>query len=361
MSALWNRCKRLAALENLLGILLGGTIVAVLFLVSASFRPGRNHRNETQLVSFDPPFIELGPALQDETLTYHLHLVNRSSDAMRILGLRASCNCTFINKDLTNTTIPPHGSISVPVQYRTGSAIGPVASTLEALIGSKDSRFYAQARLEGYIQPDFEFEPHSLNFGTLRPGEEATKTIRFAAGALKHLAISSPRSSQPEFTVTVRGSAAASAAQLPKMFITFKAPSNNCSQLLSGFVQADMSSKRVPHLVIPVSAQVIPELEITPDVIILPADAINQESRFTIRTVIPSRIVRVVAATDLGSHEIPTFAGGTNVPPAWGLSHVRRVSNAALAGAKQLNFELEVRKGTARVEARSVPVSIKSL
>lgn len=131
--------------------------------------------------------------------------------------------------------------------------------------------------------------------------------------------------------------------------------------MFGGAVEFETSSKRVPHVRVPVSAVVAPDFEISPEVIILQHGEPTGESRVTIRSLKPSRIIRLQIMTAEGPKELPTAVVTEDLNDDLGLSHVRRVKNSSLALAQRIDFEVEIRNGAGQKETRSASVQIKGL
>ena len=126
-------------------------------------------------------------------------------------------------------------------------------------------------------------------------------------------------------------------------------------------VEIETSSKQVPHARVPVSATVTPDVEITPEVIVLQKLGPPADSRVTIRTLEASRIIRLLLLTSQGYQTLTQGAVTAYLNDIPGLSHFCTFKNSSLVGAKRLEFELEILKEAGRIEARSAFVEIKGL
>ena len=83
--------------------------------------------------------------------------------------------------------------------------------------------------------------------------------------------------------------------------VVFSAPPLRRRELFSRPLTLPTLSTRVPRVEIALKAQVVPEVEITPDPLVLGPDPASGESRFSVRTRQPSRIVRAVGKSAHGA------------------------------------------------------------
>jgi hypothetical protein len=233
---------------------------------------------------------------------------------------------------------------------------------VEVALDAKSARYKTRAILRGEVNEDFTVEPNSVDFGSLRPGEEVVRTVVFRPKALKKLEVTVPKSSGIPFEILAKEPKGEGVADTNyELSITFHAPTTASRQTFSDSINVTTSSKRVPTVSIPVSGKVVPDIEISPEVVILPANGISGESRFTLLTAQPSRLVRITGKTSAGPKEIQTAGEKKNIFGDWGMSHTFRIVNSALTTAERIDVALEVQHGSDRLEARSVSVQIKGL
>jgi hypothetical protein len=370
MTPKW-QTKTFLSRENVFGFVVGLSLVAVLFLVSRSGKGVKDLVSEgkdvaqQQMVFFEPPTFHFGTILQQETVRHTFRLVNRGTGAVQILALRSTCNCTIIKEKLAGMNISPSGSLVIPVEFASGSQEGAISSAVEALLECEGVRYHARARLHGNVNADFTFLPRMVDFGSLEVGEKATETIDFQPGALKGFLMKNPQPTRSEFTVSFANATndevQASAGKRPQLAVTFEAPVVNRSTVFSGAIEVETSSERMPMVRIPVRASVRPNVEVTPEVVVLPAAVASGESRFKIRTLQPSKIVRATILTPDGFKRLQPNIETTDLNQSWELTHIRHAQNASLADAERIDFELEVRSGIGRKEARTVSVQVQRL
>lgn len=219
--------------EIMFGFLFGGCIVAVLYIADPHSREAKGRPDTEQPAVFDPPSFNLGTILQAEVITHEFKLINRSTNEMRIVALRTSCHCTVIDKASTGTGIPPQGFVLLPVTFDSGLDEGTVAASVEVVLETQGKRHYARADLKGQINADFRIVPRSLDFGRLKPGERATRTIQIMRGALNDLKLMQARSSGIFNCAFVTNLPGALPPELPEIAVTFDAPSISSSQVSS--------------------------------------------------------------------------------------------------------------------------------
>ena len=142
--------------------------------------------------------------------------------------------------------------------------------------------------------------------------------------------------------------------------VVFSAPPLRRRELFSRPLTLPTLSTRVPRVEIALKAQVVPEVEITPDPLVLGPDPASGESRFSVRTRQPSRIVRAVGKSAHGAKVVELDQSGQE-DSEWGLAHHFLVRNSSLAGARQIDVELEVQRGAGETEARSASAQIERL
>jgi len=347
---------------------LGLCIVAVLSAAITARDNKKESSTSELLVSFDPPSFNFGTVLQNEIVQHEFRLVNRSSNEMRIVSLQTSCSCTLAAEASGTKVIPPHDAIVIPVEFHSGARDGSVSSSVTVRLEENGGHpHFAQAILQGNVNADFTIDPLGVDFGALKPGQEATQKIVLRPKALTSISITNLRSSGKEFQVALQQDrTSASADTMAEIFITFRAPKMNHRQPFSEILQVNTSSQRVPEFGLPLRGLVVPDVEIVPDVLVLPSDTSRGESRVTLRTEEPSRIVRVSSETSAGIKELPSVQDQTvhedsGVPPGWRFAHVCHILHSNLRGAQQINIAFEIRHGADRIEARSVSVQVKSL
>jgi hypothetical protein len=357
----WDRKDRMMAferysrfLETTLGWFGGLFIMALLFLVlprlsrqqsTVGFVHPAHSSDHGPVVAFNPPSFDYGTLFQQQTINHTFRLINRTTNEMHVVAIQTSCSCTLVSTSMLGTIVRPNDEVLFPVSFDTGSRSGPTDSRIDVALQAEGIRYVAQARLYGAVVPDFDFDPKALAFGALNPAEKSTRTVAFRPEALAQFELVATQTWLGPFEVWV---------QKQMVRVTFHAPESTHSETFCYSLRVATSSQRAPEVIIPLSGQVVPDVEVTPRLVVLSGNGAFQESRFTLRTTKPSRINRVLINPN---KVIPSPIQSED----WALSHVFAVSNALLSGADRMDFELEVRNRAGQTEARSSSVQVKSL
>ena len=83
-------------------------------------------------VVFDPPAVDLGYILPNQTVNTIIQVRNIGSEPLKITLVKPSCTCTTLD-DLTGTVIPPGESVSLTAQLKARSRPSPVTSSITFL------------------------------------------------------------------------------------------------------------------------------------------------------------------------------------------------------------------------------------
>jgi hypothetical protein len=347
--------------------ILAGFCIVITLVLLAIFRAKALGSNE--LLSVEPPVFNLGTIFQAQTISREFSLSNRSEQAIRIVAVKSTCSCTIVRNEVDEVigkVILPGGHLMIPVDYSVRERKGPVSSFVSIFFGVTNDMqhlFEVQAHMEGVALPEFTLKPDTIDFGDLKPGEQCSKTVTFLPGQEKNLKISDPVSAVEAFRVSLQQKK----EDLPEAswvaVITFKAPTNVIHQeTLSEIVRFKTSSERVPQASIYVVGNVIPDVEITPTMIIVPSSGLVKggQNELIIHTSQLSRIEHLISKGLNTSLDIQTSNNPATMD-GWDKIHHLRIPNTLLAQAIGVDVELEVHSGADRIEARSVFVPIKSL
>jgi len=355
---------------NMYGLIVALSVVFVSFLVATklyNYKAPASLRNSK--VVFDPPQFDFGNRQQHELIDNVFHLLNRGENPAFVVGIHTTCSCTLIEENVLGKMIPPHGAISIPVSFDTGLKEGDAAAsvTIYWQVGGMDSNspvYESQASLQGKVFPEFVIEPRTVDFGELKPGEAVTNIVAFYPGNDKNFTISDIRTTSSDFKAALINGGDKSAKykdSLAQLAITFYAPKVSQSETLNDIVHFTSTSKLVPSGEIPVRGTVMPDIEVIPEMIVLPSSGVLGLSDITIHTHYPSRISHIVVR---GLME-PFDSGGGDAfhvdPETYNTAYHWRIPNTIIASAKAIDFELEVRNESGRVEARSASVLVKRL
>jgi hypothetical protein len=334
--------------------------LAFYFIILRLYAPSSSHA-DTVTVEFDPPVLDLGTIFQNQKIRRDFKLFNRGAHEVRILSIRSTCNCTAFGESLARRSVPAGGSVLIPVEYESSADDGTISSRVEVGVETAGKKYYVQARVQGQITADFAIVPRLVDFGTLKPGEHATKTINFVRGGSADVRIKRVRST-PGVAISLGRNGPGSQPGIPcSIEVTYDAPSTYVSQTFGGTVEVETSSAFMPLVKIPVSGTVAPDVEMTPQLIVLQKPRPSGECRITARTREPSRIIRLLALTSQGYQAVTGDALSGSLDDTMRVSHLCVFKNLALVGTKRLDFEFEVRKQAGGTETRSAFVEIKGL
>jgi len=262
--------------------------------------------------------------------------------------------------------IPPGGHLTIPVDYEVGEGTGPLSSLISIYVAATNAiehLYEVQAHLKGTALPEFTTEPAMIDFGSLKPGEQSSKTVTFLPQNAKNLRISDPVSRVPEFQACMQQKKTDSSDAPSTAVITFHAPTNASRQeTLSEVVRFKTSSKRVPTASIHVVGKIVPDVEIIPNMVVVPSSGLAEggQTELTVRTSELSRVMHLTRKVRNASLDIQS-SNNLATADARSKTHHLRIPNALLTQAIGVSVELEVHGGADRIEARSVFVPIKCL
>ncbi|QEG38679.1 DUF1573 domain-containing protein [Roseimaritima ulvae] len=105
---------------------------------------------------------------------FRFPIQNNTNTDIHISTVRASCGCT--TPTVETEWVRAGSSGSLLATFNTDTFKGKKGATLTVVI---DRPVYAEVRLrvDGYIRQDIVFNPGSVEFGNVRPGEQAEKTV----------------------------------------------------------------------------------------------------------------------------------------------------------------------------------------
>lgn len=354
--------------ETFIGLLAGLFIVLLLFILSqnevvqiAKSDKNKIHKGKEELeVFFDPAFVYYSNVLQATTINHNFRLVNKSTNEMVIYEIRSGCSCTIVSNEFVGKTIKPDQEIFIPVSFYSDSRSGINDSVIEVFLGWNSNRFLAPAILRVDVIEDYVYSPKSVDFGEIYPGQSATQTVRFIAKALDNLIITQNYTKTGPFEVFVKNSDGQN-KNVREVSIVFKAPESAKWEYLNDVVNISTSSRRVPIAQIPVCGRIVPEIEVIPQMLILPLDPVYGESRLTVRTRRPSRILRVAGKTAEKLIEVPSLINNNIGINEYLFSHDLIVTNKDIAGLRQLNIQLQIRRDLSKYETRNLFIEVKNL
>jgi hypothetical protein len=244
--------------------------------------------------------------------------------------------------------LQPNESLSIPLLFASGDRSGPITTTLDVTLEGNGMKYVTQASMNCEVLSDYSFTPKAFDFGVIRPDELSSKSINFRPVALEKIELVATQTWLGPFEVRIRDQT---------VEVTFHAPKIEHREIFTRSLRVLTSSKRVPEVSIPINARVIPDIEVSPSILVLTDNSFSDESRLTLLTEQPSRIKRIV--TNPGENKLDTAK--TPGEAYWIKNHDVRINNSMLTGMERIDIELEVRESGGRIEARSASVSVKTI
>ncbi len=357
------RWGRLRPSENALAVLLTAGVFATLAIAAGVPLPAKSPPRNPQVVAFDPPSHDFGTAFQSVTIRRFFRLVNRTDEPMKLAALKTTCSCTLPSGDVVGTIIPPRRGFEIPVDFKTGARDGPSSSHITALLVTGGGlKYIAVAELRGIVSADFTVEPRTLDFGSVEPGEAVTREVVFTPKALKSFAVKDCRILAPHFQVAMKQPDPSGGKSCETILsVVFNAPVLAHRQTFSGRLLAATSSQRVPQFGLDLRACVCPDIDVEPNVLVIPPPPVVGDTLLRVRSSRPSQLTCITVDSADGKRDL--YGAGAEVPheQEFGLSHIFSVSNASVVKASSLTIHVVTFSGTDRTEARSVSVRITSL
>jgi hypothetical protein len=139
---------------------------------TASGAPG------TPQLALDKEFVDMGVVSNTENSTTVVAVRNEGNAPLVISSVRGSCSCIWGKVD--ETTIPPGGSTNLTIELDPYQIPGFDTKKLILIHSNDDARKVANMDVVAKIEPEFAFEPPTLQFGTIEKGQtpEASAIIR---------------------------------------------------------------------------------------------------------------------------------------------------------------------------------------
>jgi hypothetical protein len=295
---------------------------------------------------------------QASTINPTFKLVNKSTNELIISEIRTGCSCTVVSNEYVGKTILPNQSIVIPVSFYSGSRSGINRTVIETFLESGTNRYLASAILRVNVIEEYVYNPRAIDFREVYPGQSVTQTVRFIPKALDDLVLTQYNSRIGPFEIFVKNPEKGG-KKISEVIIVFHSPQTKRSEYFSENIRIATSSKRMPVIEIPVCAKTVPENDVVPQMLIFPATPITGESRLTIRTRSPSKIVRLVSKRDNNSKEIqPFIIDETN---EFSTSHILLVTNKDIADAQQLDIQLRIMRNQQKIENENIFIEVKNL
>lgn len=360
--------ERTSKADKTLGWLMGMGMVVALALTVVMADRKTNHRHQERgapgtpvVLGFDPPSFDFGTIPQAHRVEYTFRLVNRGTNDVSITLVKASCLCTVVATNFVGRDLRAGEELLVPVTFDSWQKEGRTDSSILFVLDYPGGRHHAEATLRGRVDPEFFVERPALDFGLLYPGRGATQTTVLRPGRMPGAPLVQTQMNFGPFQVLVTHQPDGPDNRTnATIAVVFSAPPLRQRELFTRTLRLETSSQRVPQVEITLKAAVVPEVEITPAMLVLGPNDGAGESRITVRSRQPSRIVRALTQPVHGPETV-RLHWSEEEGSRWDLVHRFHVLNSALADATHLDVELEVRRGASETEARLASAQIKRL
>ena len=323
--------------------------------------PESGQSSLAHIVAFEPERHELKAMQQNETRVSEFRLVNRGEETLKLVSVRTTCSCSVPPEGLQGKVLKPGDFLGVPIRFESGDRSGRVESSSDFRLESltHPGQYYVvQATIIANIIEEFSYEPSSVEFGVLRPGEAREQSILVKAENGSEFELLNCESNLKSLQVSIVKSG------IGKWMVNFKLQGRNTTGVvsISGLVKLKTNSERHPSIVIPVRGTVVPEIEVTPQALVLVGNAVaSREHGLRVRTSNASSVGRVVANEPTGERNIDFSTRDAGASSHWASDHRIRVAEDTLTEAESLSILLSIQNSNGSNEAASVVVKIQRL
>lgn len=315
-------------------------------------------------VSFDSSVFDFGTIPQAKIINHTFRLMNHGTNEMSVIMVKVSCTCTLVASNLVEQTLPAGGELLVPITYNSGEREGQTESSVSLLILNGQNKMTGvKATMRGRVDPEFSPSKKLLDFGVLFPGQSVTQTMVVQPRKMNTPPLLEVQTNFGPFVVNVHHQVDNSGAKSNSIVtVVFSAPPLMRHQDFSRSFDLVSSSKLVPKLTTNIKAGIKPEVEITPELLVISKNDAAEESHFLLQSGRPSRVVRIYSKslTNAGDMKI-NYRMQDSDGSGWNLAHRFQISNLELADATQIDVELLIQRDAGAEEARLVSAEIKSL
>jgi hypothetical protein len=244
--------------------------IVILGLLPAALGPAANAREWAQKM-FAATNHDFGHVARGAKAEFAFELQNVYEEDVHIADVRTSCGCT--TPTITKPTLKTWEKGSIVATLNTRSFVGQRNSTLTVII---DKPFYAEVQLTiaGYIHSDVDFQPGVAALGDIEQGASGEQSIAVTYRGAGNWQIADVRSANSHLEVELGDPIRQPGQIIYKMLVRLKpdAPAGNLQDQLT-LVTND---QRMPTVVLPVEARVVPPLQVNPSPLLFGALAPGQ-------------------------------------------------------------------------------------
>ncbi len=257
-------------------------------IATVQLKPG-----EVPQIKFDEPIFEFGRVPSGKDVLHDYWFTNTGTGPLEILLVKPSCGCTTASE--YDRVVQPGRKGRIPIKVATNHATGTLMKTITVQTNVAPPGDSTVLSIRGEIWRAVQANPNALYFGRVNAGEEAnqklvqTTIISTAGGAVMtpgDLKSSNPMF-KPELTELERGAKY-------NLTITatppFRMGTNYATiELTTGVVE-------VPTLQVQCTLLMSPEIEVTPDKLVVPVAGASTKRPIQIRNNGKSRMQLISAA-----------------------------------------------------------------
>lgn len=244
-------------------------------IATVRLKPG-----EVPQIKFDDPIFDFGRMPSGKDVLHEYWFTNTGTGPLEILLIKPSCGCTTTGE--FDRVVQPGRKGRIPIKVATNHASGTLMKTITLQTNAPPPNNSVVLSFRGEVWKAVQADPASLYFGRLTVGEDSdrrvTQTTVISTGGGAVMNPGNVRTSNPmfqaELTEVQRGAKynLAITATPP-----FKIGSNYATVELSTGVA------EVPSLQVQCNLLVSPELEVTPDSLMIPTAGASSKRPIQIR------------------------------------------------------------------------------
>jgi hypothetical protein len=202
---------------------------------------------------------DFGTVARGAKSEYRFVLSNRYVEDVHVAGVRSSCGCTsvWIEKPLLKT----YEKGAIVAHFNTDKFTGRKGATITVTF-DKPFRAQAQLHVTGEIRSNVQFEPGSVQFGTVDCGTPAEKTVQVTYSGRSDWEIVDVTSMNPHFSVRMEAVKARRGQVTYELFVRLdeQAPPgylNDCLMLMT-------NDSKMPQIPLAVEGLVQAGISVTP-------------------------------------------------------------------------------------------------
>jgi hypothetical protein len=203
---------------------------------------------------------------------YRFLVTNKYKEPMNLIDVRSSCGCT--TPAITKRTINTGESSEIVATFNTHSFRGQRSAVLTVSFGEPFSA-QVQLRISGFIRGDVVMDPAAVNFGRVRQGSPAERTIDVSYAGRSDWKITDVRAANEYLTATLSEKSRRGGLVDYRLTVRLKegAPAGYLHDQLS-LVTNDASGNQIP---LDVEGKVEADLTVSPSPLVIGAVSAGEQ------------------------------------------------------------------------------------